>query len=133
MKETNYFHVIYPSPLKKILFFRCKKLMTLKHTLISNEFVATCDENFHVLSAPFLAPVIITHSYKSFIQHINSRPPLLPTCLVCSHYRSNITSVFSKTLEISMHSLVFAFLTGHSCSQILHFADRTMLVLQGTL
>lgn len=27
LKETNYFHVIYPSSLKKMIFFRCKQLI----------------------------------------------------------------------------------------------------------
>lgn len=98
-----------PVPWWKLSIFRCKKLMTLKHAIISNEFVTRCYKIMHILSVPFYPPIIIIHSYKSFIQHINSRPPLLPTCLICLHYR-NLTSVFSKVI----HSLVFLFSQVHA-------------------
>lgn len=115
-----------PVPWRKLTIFRCKKHRTLKHTIIRNEFIVICYKIIHILSVPFnhnsvIQAIYSTHSFKTTLLL------LLQTCLVCLHYR-NITFVFSKVT----HSLAFSFLTGTPCSQILHFAEGTMLLLQGT-
>lgn len=121
-----------PVPWRKLFVFRCKKLMTLKHTIISNKFVSICNKIIFVLSGCFLSPcnhnpIQSINLFKITYLIYSRPPPPLSTCLVCLHYW-NIISVFSKI----MYSLVFAFRTSPSCSQILHFAEGTMLVLQGT-